>query len=171
MLVKASDWVPTSPLAHHQLLQRSITCYPSLYFSLLDQYFIRCRCSLSACCTIIQLFWSWWFDVACEYNENKVLVASEPSWDFSALIPVPHQRSPLRPRVLSSVKLPSSDRAMFQVGIEIAKEPITSPSEDFGMEAKGMLANFLHHIIKSSFVDHPPRWWSFTLWNDKNKEK
>lgn len=30
MVVKISDWVPTSPLVHHQLLQSSITCYTSL---------------------------------------------------------------------------------------------------------------------------------------------
>lgn len=51
---------------------------------------------------------------------------------------------------------------MFQVGIEITKEPVTiTPtvilSDDFGMEAKGMLVKFLYHITKSSFVKHLPR--------------
>lgn len=63
---------------------------------------------------------------------------------------------------MPSIRLSSSERAMFQVGIEITKEPVTiTPtvisSDDFGMEAKGMLAKFLYHITKSSFVKHLPR--------------
>lgn len=48
---------------------------------------------------------------------------------------------------------------------------VTTVSDDFGTEAEGMLAKFLHHIIKHHSVQHPPQGWFHALWSDKNKEK